>query len=121
MTKKEFILANIAPYYHNPEICGYDKEKNSCQYLTNEGKMCVAGKNMLYPESFSNDINIKDIIADGGQLVLKEESRNILTSEDWSNLQYLHDMIAERKFPSESGNAVMRSLGITEAEIKKTI
>ncbi len=53
--------------------------------------MCVAGKNMLEPEKYDGSIGrlIKE-----DQLVFKPEARDILTLDEWDNLQQLHDCIA---------------------------
>ena len=48
--KKEFALSQLAPYLADPSTCGMDKERNSCDYITPDGRMCVAGKNMIEPK-----------------------------------------------------------------------
>lgn len=95
MNKKEFGLSQIKPYFLNPDLCGYDKESENCQYLTPEGKMCVLGKNLIDPSEFGV-INAGDLLTEQGEQVLKEESRGILTPEEWEWLQNLHDKIAKR-------------------------
>lgn len=45
MTKKEFALSQIAPYYKDRSLCGYEGSK--CRYKTFEGKMCVFGERTM--------------------------------------------------------------------------
>lgn len=95
-TAKEFALAQIAPYFKDPSTCGYSEENKQCEYLTSDGRMCVAGKNMLNP-SLSN-ISICEILDDQDQSeVFKPEVVGILTKSQWSNLQTLHDGIALKR------------------------
>jgi len=92
-TAKEFALEQIAPYYKDPSICGYDG--NSCRYITEDGKMCVAGKNMLNPRINCFD-SIKAILSeDLEEDVFKPAARGILNPKQWSLLQNIHDSIAE--------------------------
>lgn len=102
MNKKEFALSQIAPYYKDPSICGYDPEENTCEYLTKDGKMCVFGKNLIDPESVVN-ASAGDLLEDG-EGILKPESQGILTPNEWTFLQWVHDGIARgRDFAWEGG------------------
>jgi len=93
--KKEFALSQLAPYYANPSTCGM-LDEDSCVYLTDDGRMCVAGKNMINPP--------KDIIASIGRLIIdnnkkqeglfKPEVVGILTDNEWGIMQSIHDSIA---------------------------
>jgi len=94
MTKKEFALGQLAPYYKNPSTCGVN-EYGTCMYLTKEGKMCVAGKNLLKPIDVAKDID--SLIDEYGQEIFKPEARNILTKEEWRLLQKIHDNIAKNQ------------------------
>jgi hypothetical protein len=106
-TKKEFALAQLAPYLKDPNICGYNSDNDTCLYLTKNGKMCIAGKNMLpeireeYRFDTDNiDKGIVTIINDkGGQEnVFISESVDILTNTEWKTLQVIHDNIAKQEF-----------------------
>ena len=106
---KEFALSQIAPYYKNPETCGFNGD--TCTYLTNDGRMCVAGKNLnewalnKYKDEALLGINSifeqnsEDDFDDyGGQeLVFKEEVVGVLTNQEWQQLQILHDKIAKQQ------------------------
>lgn len=98
-TKKEFALSQLAPYLANPSTCGYNEENSSCLYLTDEGKMCVAGKNMLNPKLFDNNVSIEDILTHNFQEeVFKPEVVDILDTFEWQKLQNIHDNIAVNNF-----------------------
>lgn len=94
--KKEFALSKIAPYFKNPELCGYDGE--NCLYLTGDGKKCVVGSCLIYPEIIGEEgINADDLLEKYGQEILIPEARNILTSDEWNYLQHIHDNIASNR------------------------
>jgi hypothetical protein len=101
MTKKDFALNQIAPYYKDPMTCGYNGLEDSCKYITETGTMCVAGKNML-PEIVEKykdmSTNISVIIeTEGGQgKVFKPEAVGILDNSEWRRLQIIHDTIAKK-------------------------
>lgn len=91
--KKKFALDQIAPYYHDPSLCGY--EDGFCKYLTHEGKMCVAGKNLLNPKAAGG--TIVDILEGRDQIeVFKPNAANILSNAEWGMLQAIHDKIATK-------------------------
>jgi hypothetical protein len=94
--KKEFALSQLAPYLANPSTCGYNEETRSCLYITNDGRMCVAGKNMLNTKS-RTDESIIEILKEHNyeqSKVFKPEVVDILTTQEWENMQYIHDYIA---------------------------
>lgn len=97
MTKKEFALRQIAPYYKDPSICGYTSE--GCLYRTSEGKSCVFGKNLLedrYDRSFEGRY-ASTLLEEFGEDILIPESRGILTPGEWDKLQGIHDSIALKR------------------------
>ena len=98
--KKEFALSQIAPYYNNPETCGYDKDEDACLYLCGDGRMCVAGKNMIEPKKDMYG-SIVNFITEEDDSVLKPEVRGYLTSKEWESLQGIHDIIARGGLSSE--------------------
>lgn len=93
MTKKEFVLQQIAPYWKDPSTCGHDGI--CCQYITQDGKMCVAGKNMIDPKRFYKFGTISHILDDHTQKeVFKRESVDQLSQQEWLFLQQAHDKLA---------------------------
>lgn len=94
--KKEFALSQLAPYYADPSTCGYNKETTSCEYKTPDGRMCVAGKNMIEPK-FGVYRDIETILADNNykqEELFKPEVVGILTNNEWQYMQGIHDTIA---------------------------
>lgn len=92
---KAFALAQIAPYFKNPETCGFNPKTSSCNYLTPEGKMCVAGKNMINPENFPQTDGIAGILTyDTQEKVFREDVVGVLSKLEWTMLQRIHDRIA---------------------------
>tara|TARA_R110000782_G_scaffold144871_2_gene237680 strand:- start:1567 stop:1953 length:387 start_codon:yes stop_codon:yes gene_type:complete len=96
-TKQQiFALAQILPYFKDTNTCGMD-ESGSCQYITKEGKMCVAGKNMLNPSKFGN-VNIDDILNDYTQKeIFKPNAVDMLNGKQWFLLQKMHDCLSTGK------------------------
>lgn len=97
-TPKEFALQQIAPYFKDPSICGY--EEDSCKNITSTGKMCVAGKNYLpeIREKYKSApvSSISDLFRNDQSKVFLPESVDILTWKEWSDLQSMHDAIARK-------------------------
>lgn len=94
--KKEFALSQLAPYFKDPSTCGYDKDTTNCEYLTSNGNMCVAGKNMINPK-FGLYEGIDDILEENDNEqygVFKPEVVGILTTQEWKRMQSIHDTIA---------------------------
>lgn len=91
---KEFALAQIVPYLNNPSSCGFDVAINNCSYLTPEGKMCVAGKNMIDQIKFGTN-SIGEILSENTQdEIFKPEVVDVLDTHEWTFLQLIHDRIA---------------------------
>jgi len=98
--KKAFALAQIAPYYKDPSTCGINGH-GSCKYITSNGKMCVLGKNLL------PSVRHKADTLGGAQILLESfnsqseclipEAVDMLTADEWQNLQRIHDYIAKKK------------------------
>ena len=94
--KKEFALSQIAPYLKDPSTCGMKKDSETCEYLTPEGKMCVAGKNMIEPK-YGVYKGIGDLLDENDneqEGLFKPEVVGILTNTEWNNMQRVHDTIA---------------------------
>lgn len=94
--KKEFALSQLAPYLKDPKTCGMKKDSETCEYLTPEGKMCVAGKNMINP-SFGVYKGIDDLLDENDneqEGLFKPEVVGILTNTEWNLMQRIHDTIA---------------------------
>lgn len=96
LSTKDFALQQIAPYYKDPTTCGI--LDGDCCYLTEDGKMCVAGKNFTKKarEGYKNaNTCIAHILKEKGEEVLTPKSRGILNSKQWENMQQIHDKIAK--------------------------
>jgi hypothetical protein len=96
--KKEFALSQLAPYLADPTTCGYNQGGQTCEYLTPDGRMCVAGKNMIEPK-FKWYKGIEDILEeneDEQEGIFKPEVVGVLTNLEWKNMQAIHDSIAVR-------------------------
>lgn len=98
--KKEFALSQLAPYLANPKTCAFGEaevqEDASCFYLTEDGRMCVAGKNMIEPPKELLK-GIGDILGENGGKqngIFKPEVVDILTNVEWGDMQRIHDKIA---------------------------
>ncbi len=94
--RKEFALSQLAPYLADPSICAINKEHQQCEYLMPDGRMCVAGKNMINP-IFGVCKNIEDILLENEEEqkgVFKPEVVGILTNQEWKHMQPIHDTIA---------------------------
>ena len=100
MNKQEFIISNLKPYFLDPSTCGVGEDR-SCMYLTEDGKMCVLGKN-LTPEALERFKNSESraefLLLTHGEEILKEESRGILSYYEWEQMQNIHDCITRSHF-----------------------
>jgi hypothetical protein len=94
MTKKEFALAQIAPYFVDPSTCGYNKGAGICKYITGDGRMCVLGKNLLDPHSGVGSAYETLGPYSNQKEVLKLEAVDILSNVEWRKLQRIHDELA---------------------------
>lgn len=98
MDKKTFALKAIAPYYKDKTKCGY--EDPHCVYLTVDGRKCVFGQFLLHPETFNPSDAAQDILKSHRQEdILVPEAVNILSEDEWQELQFMHDNIARGKDP----------------------
>lgn len=102
--KAEFALNAILPYVKDKTICGKSQIGGGCQYQTKEGRMCVFGKFMKpkIRELFKQGTELAQqgahqilTTAESQSDVLIAEAVDILTSDEWQKLQYIHDAIAE--------------------------
>lgn len=98
MNKQDFIISNLKPYFLDPSTCGVG-EDCTCMYLTHDGKMCVLGKN-LTPEALerfkNSESRAERLLEINGEEILKEESRGILSYDEWEQMQKIHDNISRR-------------------------
>jgi len=93
---KTFALNAIKGYFKDPTTCGY--ENGACVYLTTDGRSCVAGRFMLDPEKMKTEGDILDIIRLHGQeSIFIPEVVDILSADQWNDLQVIHDTIATKK------------------------
>lgn len=95
--KKQVILRLIKPYFEDRSKC-VRSERGFCQYLTSDGKKCVAGSAMTdeFLERLDREdlqkVSIQNILNRYPQSdVFKPEYVGVLTPEDWRLLQYIHD------------------------------
>ncbi len=120
-TPKEFALAQIAPYLKDPSTCGFDKEKDRCVYLAENGTMCIAGKNLLESVrdeySYKNEnkdvnVGITSIINNkkGQANTFIPESVDILTNSEWKLLQFIHDYLTRQDFSEVKKNILELNL-----------
>ena len=93
MNKKEFALFQIAPYFKDPSICGFEDRR--CKYITSDGRMCVAGKNIIDPTIVADESLMMLIELHGQEGLFKPEAANILSDEEWVGLLFIHDEIAD--------------------------
>ena len=91
-TAKQIALELIAPYYIDPTICGI--ENGECKYLTEDGKMCVAGKCMIDAEQWGIDRIGYILLEEQEEEVFTPEFVNVFNSLQWTRLQNIHDNIA---------------------------
>ncbi len=118
MNKQEFIIAQLKPYFLDPSTCGRDAN-GSCMYLTKDGKMCVFGKN-LTPEALENfkysQSRAEELLINHGDGILKEESRGILTYDEWQQMQQIHDSISMNNRAKYKHEFMMCSLAKLSSE-----
>jgi hypothetical protein len=94
--RKDFALSQLAPYLKDPSTCGFNKDNQTCEYLTKDKKMCVAGKNMIEPK-FGIYKDIIDVLYENEEQqegIFKPEVVGILTNQEWKHMQSIHDTIA---------------------------
>lgn len=109
-TKKQIALELIAPYYINPETCGF--ENGGCIYKTTDGKMCVAGKcfkdGIEFTESQKSASILSLLQIYPQEKLFKPEFANVFSSEEWYNMQRIHDAISVH----DSCNAIVGKLNL---------
>jgi hypothetical protein len=94
--KKEFALKAIRPYAKNRDLCGYDSDRQLCEYVTNNGRKCVAGQFLINP--YDAEGTIDNILFEYSQnKVFVPEACDILDTNEWKLLQDIHDAIATAK------------------------
>jgi hypothetical protein len=122
-TAKEFALEQIAPYYANPSICGINSNTKNCANITEDGKMCVVGKNLL-PDIRNRHPHrsfpaLCKLYKGDQSLLLNPESVGILTNDQWSFLQAIHDRLT-RTTLDDNLTDVVNDLGLfTVDELKE--
>lgn len=115
MTKQEFIILQLKPYFLDPSTCGFENERG-CINLTADGRMCVFGKNLVDPSQSFNPSNL-----DAKQSILKSESRGILDKQQWSLMRRIHDDLAgnDKKSLQYEILRLEEIAGIDMSELKK--
>jgi hypothetical protein len=111
MNKSQFITQQLKPYIENPSSCGYEVLKKECQYLTEDGKMCVFGKNLIKPEEFNPNDSAGTLLDRYSESILKPEAKKVnLAVDTWSDMQSIHDRVARVYYSasfSDSGSIRM--------------
>ena len=103
MSKEEFIIQTLKPYFLNPSICGVDV-KGNCLYITPCGKKCAVGRYMVGGPWVETEMNIHQLV-DGREgceftleQMLTEEANSVgLSVNEWSLIQRTHDSLARIK------------------------
>ena len=95
-TPKQFALDAIKPYYKNPLICGVNNT-GICVNITSDGKKCVFGQFLTCPVKFNSRTARNILESYPEDEILVPEAINILTIDQWEDLQILHDKIAIKK------------------------
>ena len=97
MTKQEFIIKSLKPYFEDTSQCGWNPMLHQGVYTTNDGKKCAVGQ-YLNTDKFdknsgtfhmlaSNYVDFNDMFVD--------EAKNMLLKDEWAGLQRIHDYLAE--------------------------
>lgn len=99
LTPKEFALREIAPYYKDPSICAI--KGSACLNLLPDGRMCVAGKNLLLEiRKMHITLSIYSLFTmykDDQSKIFIPGVVDVLTRNEWGELQGIHDAIARRE------------------------
>lgn len=95
MTRQDFILGTLEPYFIDPSTCSIDKDGN-CLYLSYNGNKCAIGKHIL-PEAYDRDMEETDadaVLRDYDCLTDEAKEQN-LTPTQWRLIQRVHDLWAK--------------------------
>jgi hypothetical protein len=101
MTKQQFIINTLKPYFLDMNRCGYDMVLNECRYLTSEGKTCAVGKwldknNCNYKKIINGNMKVIAVNTKYGlDNVLVEEAKNMMNIHEWQLVQNIHDNLAK--------------------------
>ena len=100
MTKQQFIIKSLLPYFKDPSKRGTNAA-GTCKYLTPEGKKCAVGQYILpskYHEEIENML-ISEALGEN-QCNLKKSVRGILSTSEFRKVQQVHDnlLTAQKDF-----------------------
>lgn len=115
MTKEQFIIEQIAPYFKDPSTCGYNGE--ICVYKTKDGRQCVFGKNLVQYNPIYEEVTAYELLNQFGFEILKSEVREILDITEWLKLQEVHDHIGCGRI-SEAYEQLDYSFNISQKKIQ---
>jgi hypothetical protein len=97
MTKQEFIIKSLKPYFEDTTRCGWNPVLHQCEYKTKDGKKCAVGQYLntnkfdknggTFHTLASNYIDFNDMFID--------DAKNMLSKNEWVRLQRIHDYLAE--------------------------
>jgi len=116
MTKQEFIIDTLLPYFKDPSICGYNEKTYACQYQTMDGRRCALGK-WVRDEKIKSVISCgdaEDVFTNYSQSdILKSEAIDILNEDEWMIVQSIHDNLAvKNNRPIIQNLKLLKALGI---------
>ena len=116
MTKQEFIIDTLLPYFKDPSICGYNEMTYACQYQTMDGRHCALGK-WVRDEKMKSVVicgNAEDVFLYHSQSeILKSEAIGILNTHEWMIVQSIHDNLAvKNNRPIIENLKLLKALGI---------
>lgn len=123
MTKQEFIIETLEPYFLDKNICANEREW--CVYLTQDGRMCAVGKHLDTRCSEYSAISIcQQSISSlatkyGLSNILKKSSQDILSVDEWTLIQSIHDRLSEDMKDMTMIDAIVRLEVLSETNLGK--
>ena len=119
LIKQEFIIKSLKPYFEDRNNCGYDKLTHRCEYKTSDGKKCAVGQYLNtdeYNESGGtfNSIGLK--YTDFND-ILVDEAKNMLSLKEWSELQMIHDNLAQNSYDMDNVTYLCNMEKLSEVDL----
>ena len=120
---KNFILKTLLPYKKDPSICGYDKQKEECLYLTSSGNKCALGRWMKKGEWQYFDNGVECLIQEYrlNDILLKRARDMNFNIDTWDLIQEYHDEMVlkyDKDYINECVQQLEKQLGIELPELK---
>jgi len=96
-TKQDYLdLLQETVDFYNLNNRGFNEEKETCEYITHDGKMCAVGRCMIDPKvGYAENLTVNNLVFKDNNItsvddLLKPEYRGYPVSF-WVELQGLHD------------------------------